>query len=135
MTFMLGVTPIGSSKFNIRVTVMEMYVHIFVSFLGMCAGTAALIFAAFANRAGRWMPGNKINYFGWTFRVAIASFIALFISGVFYCLETDVQETKMKTLKIPLKGSQTVIDVDIKAWNVLKFTNKSNCVLHFEPTH
>lgn len=110
LTFALGVTLIISGTFNICFIDIKIYFYIFVSFLGICAAVAVLIFALFANRPG-WMPGHENNYFGWTFGVAIASFIALLTSGAFYLLETNIQVKKRNSLK----ESQTVFNMETNA--------------------
>jgi len=55
------------------------------------------------------MPGHKNNYFGWTFGVAIASFITLITSGAFYLLETNIQTKKRNVLK----ESQTAFNMEM----------------------
>lgn len=79
----------------------------YIYYLGICAGIAVLIFALFANQPN-WMPGHDNNYFGWAFGVAIASFIALIISGTFYLIETHVQRKKQNYVN----QSQNTVDME-----------------------
>lgn len=66
--------------------------------VGLSAAIAVIVFASLANRQG-WMPGQRNNFFGWSFGLAVAGVFASIVAGTLFLIEMSIQKRRARDLR------------------------------------
>lgn len=66
--------------------------------IGLCGAIAVIVFASLANRQG-WMPGQRNNFFGWSFGLAVAGVFASIVAGTLFLIEMSIQKRRARDLR------------------------------------
>jgi len=68
-----------------------------IIFSAICSNIALIIFGIYGDNR-EWMPHWEHNDIGWSYGVAVAATIALYVSGVLYVIEQRIYNVKRKKM-------------------------------------